>query len=78
MLVTAIYWKTFNDGSTSTHLQGPGNGQALCGLDLSGDPLVHDREPERLECGKAHSVTCEHCLDIIEFVKDHVKECIIE
>lgn len=65
------YWKTWNEGVASVHLQGIGDA-ALCGLDLAGDDLIHDRDPEPL-AGKIR-ITCPHCVDLIEKVNCHLSE----
>lgn len=67
-----LYWKTTDeDGRVSTHLSEAGD-HSICGHDLAGDDMVHSKPPEALE-GK-HRVTCQHCLQIIELVKLHLKK----
>lgn len=69
------YWKTWrlkeDGGEQRTHLEGPGESYTLCGLDTAGDELVYGKPPEKLPPGK-HRITCEHCLQVIEFVKAHL------
>ena len=54
------------------HILSPGMDVTICGLDSIGDDLVHDKPPKILPKGKRHVVTCEHCLNVIEAVEDHL------
>lgn len=67
------YWRTYQNGGQTTHLDGIGDSYTLCGLDTAGDASVHDKEPEELPPGK-HRVTCEQCQQVIEIVKGHLKK----
>ena len=65
-----IYYRTWNDGEQSTHLSSHGD-SAICGMDLIGDPVVHDRPPLRLN-GSNHRVTCSQCQSVIATVRAHL------
>ena len=67
------YWKTWNEGKQSTHLARHGSDYTICGLDLIGDELVHDRPPESLSTLNKRRITCPHCLSLIETVMEHIK-----
>lgn len=64
------YYRTWNDGEQSTHLSSHGDA-AICGMDLIGDTVVHDRPPQVLH-GLNHRVTCSQCQSIISTVKAHL------
>lgn len=70
------YWKTFRlkseGGGTQTHLEGIGDSYTLCGLDTAGDDMVHAKQPVELPAGK-HRVTCAHCQQLINLVREHLK-----
>lgn len=70
------YWKTFtpkdDGGEIRTHLDGIGDSYTLCGMDTAGDDMVHGATPIKLPPGK-HRVTCEHCIQIIVIVREHLK-----
>lgn len=65
------YWKTKDEnGVVSTHLS-EGGDHAICGQDLiGGDPVAHSGPV--VEIGKKSRITCPHCRQIIELVKDHL------
>lgn len=63
-----VFWRTYNDGGQSTHIEGPGNDYTLCGLDIAGDDVIHDKPPEMLE-GRNHRITCKQCLEAVKVVK---------
>lgn len=66
------YWRTCDeDGVTTTHLSHAGD-FAICGHDLIGDDLVHSKAPKKIE--SKTRITCPHCLQIIEVVKEHLKK----
>ena len=65
------YYKTWNDGKVRTHLEGISD-LTLCGFDISGDDMIHDREPEQLPPGKRYRVTCPDCKMIIKTVQGHL------
>ncbi len=65
------YYRTYQDGTSSIHLEGIGDSYTLCGLDTAGDDLVHEHPPEKLPTGR-HPVTCVQCQDIIKLVCEHV------
>ena len=65
-----FYFRTWNNGQRLTHLSSHSDA-AICGIDLVGDNIVHDRDPERLE-GTNHRVTCAECQLIIATVKAHL------
>lgn len=56
-----------------THIVMPGMDMSICGLDVVGDDVVHDKDPECLPPGVRHRVTCEDCKKIIEAVLEHTK-----
>jgi hypothetical protein len=69
------YIKTFGEPGERkirTHICSPGMDLTICGLDVVGDDMIHDKDPEILSRGKKHRVTCEDCLRIIDAVKDHL------
>ena len=69
------YVKTYGEPGAQkvrTHIGHPSMDMTLCGVDASGDELVHDAPPEYLPRGKKYRVTCEDCLQIIKVVKDHI------
>lgn len=69
---TLRYYRTYHDGKSRTHIEGIGNSYALCGLDVAGDDVVHEKPPEELPLGK-HRVTCEQCRMVIAIVKAYIK-----
>lgn len=68
-----IYYRTWRlkseGGGKQTHLEGL-HDYTLCGLDTSGDPEVHEKDPVKLPPGK-HNVTCEDCKQIIEILREY-------
>lgn len=69
------YYKTYGEPGESdvrTHIVHPGMDMAMCGMDIAGDELVHDKQPEGLPRGKKYRVTCLDCLRIIGAVQDHL------
>lgn len=61
-----------DDNGCAIHLISSGHDYTICGHDISGDSMVHRKPPQELE-GK-HRVTCPHCLQLIEDVKEHLKK----
>lgn len=69
------YVKTFGEpGETKIkiHIVNPGRDFTICGLDIAGDNMIHDKPPKSFPRREKHRVTCEDCLHIIEAVKDHL------
>lgn len=65
------YWRTTDEGGrVSTHLSNNGD-HSICGHDLIGDDKVHSKPPKDL--GKRSRITCQHCLEIIVLVKEHLE-----
>lgn len=56
------------------HIGHPTMDTTLCGVDASGDELVHHIPPEYLPKGQGYRVTCEDCLGIIAAVSDHLSD----
>jgi len=73
---TLTYWRTFGEPGKDrtgqrTHLEGTGDSYTLCGTDTAGDDATH-RKPPVIVKGKPR-ITCEHCQQIIELVRAHLK-----
>lgn len=71
-VVRLDYYRTYGDPSdhkVRTHLEGIGDSYTLCGLDTSGDEMVHAKQPERID--RPRRITCEHCLQIMALVRAH-------
>lgn len=69
------YYKTFNkleDGLEEIHICTPGLDSAIYGTDLSGDDLIHSKDPIKLT-GRNYNITCDHCARIINVVKEYLK-----
>ena len=64
-----VFYKTYQNESSSIHLEGISD-TTLCGVDISGDTLVHERPPEEIH--KKCIVTCKHCRQMIDIVKDYI------
>ena len=69
MSFVRTFKKKCDGGGQDIHLTGLSD-YTLCGLDTSGDDMVHEKEPQFLT-GR-HRINCVHCISIIEIVKDHL------
>ncbi len=64
------YFRTWQNGKQETHLS-YNQDSGICGIDLAGDGLVHDRQPEKLD-GLNHRITCDGCQSVVFAVRAHL------
>jgi len=70
--VNASYWRIYSkEYGTRTHLYGI-NDYTFCGVDTSGDDLIHVKPPEPLY-ERPSRITCPHCLQLLEIARSHFK-----
>lgn len=65
------YYRTYQNGGQSTHLEGICDSYTLCGVDTAGDDSTHEHPPEELPPGK-HRATCPQCQQVIALVLAHL------
>lgn len=66
------YFRTYQNGGQSTHMDGIGDSYTLCGVDTAGDDLIHEKPPEELD--HKPRITCRDCQQIIAMVREHIKK----
>jgi len=64
------YILTTTERKEELHLAGIAD-MTLCGLDISGDEVVHDPEPVIYSYSGYRKVTCKDCNRIIDIVNGH-------